>query len=250
MITAGDIRAFLETKAPAETAEDWDNPGLLVGTDEQPVTAAVVCLDITPAAVDYAVQKGATLIISHHPVIFRPLKRLSGNSVPYRLAAAGMAALALHTNLDAAAGGVNDGLAAVLGLEEVTVLADGLCRQGTLSQPLSPADFAAHVARALKTPVRAHEGTGPVRTVAVCGGSGGELLLEGAAGADAIVTGELRHHEWLAAAEAGQTAVEAGHYETEVGVVDTLVRWLTAEFPALSVLPFADTAPYYTATLK
>lgn len=243
MITVGEISRFLETKAPIATAADWDNPGLLVGTAQQAVTAAVVCLDITPAAVDYAKANGAQLLISHHPVIFRPLKRLTGDSVPYRLAAEGMAALALHTNLDAAEGGVNDVLAAALGLADVTVLSDGLCRQGAFVEPLSPADFAARVATALHTAVRVHEGDRPVRSVAVCGGSGGDLLLD--TEADAVVTGELRHHEWLTLAEQGQTAVEAGHYETEVGVINALADWLTEAFPNLTVHRFADVPPYY-----
>ena len=243
-MTVGEIVHFLETKAPVSAAAEWDNPGLLVGDETTEVTAVVACLDITEAVVDYAVKAGASLIISHHPVIFHPIKRLESHSVPYRLAACGLAALALHTNLDAANGGVNDGLATTLGLAKVAPSADGMVRVGMLEDVLSAAAFAERVAGVLQTPVRVHAGDTPVKTVAVCGGAGGDLLLDTAA--DAVVTGELRHHEWLALAARGKTVVEAGHYETEVGVVTTLVTWLQEAFPALTVLAFPDKAPYYT----
>lgn len=232
-----DVWAFLNEKAPFDTAEDWDNAGLLVGDPAAPVTGITVCLDVTPAAVDYAVSKGTSLLVSHHPVIFQPLKALSG--LPYRLAQAKLSVLSAHTNLDAAAGGVNDTLAARLGLQDVTVLADGICRQGKLPQPETPEAFARRVAAALHTPVRVRCGDRPVSSVALCGGAGADLLLASAT-ADALVSGEWKHHEWLAAAV---TAVEAGHYETEVPVVDTLTGWLTARFPEVAVCPFADTPP-------
>lgn len=244
MITVAEIVRFLETKAPVSLAEEWDNPGLLVGDETQEVSGVLVCLDITSAVVEAAVKAGASLIISHHPVIFNPIKRLESHSVPYRLAANGIAALALHTNLDAASGGVNDDLSARLGLVNVAVQPDGIVRTGMLPKPFSAEAFAKHASAVLHTPVRWHEGEGAVNTVAVCGGAGGDLVQEAAA--DAVVTGELKHHEWLALAEQGKTIVEAGHYETEVGVVDTLSDWLKEAFPTLAVQSFEGEPPYIT----
>ena len=241
-MTVQDIYAFLQERAPFDTAEGWDNPGMLVGDPHREVSCVLVALDATSAAVDTAEAVGADLILTHHPVIFAPLKRLTANSIPYRLAATGISLVAAHTNLDKAEGGVNDTLAARLGLTDVTVAADAYTRIGTLSEPMSAKDFAAHVAAVLDTAVR-YSGEKTVRTVAVCGGSGGDFMLRCIGSADAYVTGEVRHHEWLAAAD-NINVVEAGHYATEVPVVDTLCDWLEEAFPTLTVIPYRDGDPY------
>lgn len=242
-----EILAFLRAKAPEETAEDWDNPGLLVDSGRAETDAVVVTLDVTPAAVDKAQEAGAGLIVSHHPVIFRPVSRLASDAVPYRLAAAGISAFAAHTNLDRAAGGVNDALAALLGLVETTPAPDGMCRIGRLPAPMEAEAFARLVADRLGTAVR-FAGEGTVARVGVCGGAGGDLW-PAVPEIDAYVTGEMKHHEWLDAARAGLVAVEAGHYATEVPVVEVLCRWLCEAFPALQVIPFRDAAPYRTLSV-
>ena len=241
-MTVQDIFTFLHTRAPFDTAEGWDNPGMLVGDPRRAVTRVLVALDATDGAVETAKAVGAQLIVTHHPVIFAPLKRLAADSIPYRLAAAGISLIAAHTNLDKAAGGVNDTLAARLGLTDVTVAADEYTRIGTLAQAMSARDFAAHVAAVLDTAVR-YSGDKTVKTVAVCGGSGGDFMLRCTDVADAYVTGEVRHHEWLAAADRIQV-IEAGHYATEVPVVDTLCAWLEEAFPGLPVTPYRDGDPY------
>lgn len=237
-----DIFDFLNERAPFDTCEEWDNVGLLVGSGRLPATRVLVALDATDGALEAAKAIGADLIVTHHPVIFAPLKRLTADSIPYRLAAAGIDLIAAHTNLDKAEGGVNDTLAARLGLADVTVAADEYTRIGTLTEPMSARDFAAHVAGVLDTPVR-YSGDKEVRTVAVCGGSGGDFMLRCIGAADAYVTGEVHHHEWLAAA-GHVNVIEAGHYATEVPVVDTLCTWLTEAFPDLTVIPYRDGDPY------
>lgn len=241
-MTIQEIFNYLNTRAPMDTAEGWDNPGMLVGDPRREVTRVLVALDATTGAVDTAEAVGADLIVTHHPVIFAPLKRLTADSIPYRLAAAGIDLIAAHTNLDKAEGGVNDTLAARLGLTDVTVAADEYTRIGTLAEPMSARDFAAHVAGVLDTAVR-YSGDKEVKTVAVCGGSGGDFMLRCIGAADAYVTGEVRHHEWLAAA-GHVNVIEAGHYATEVPVVDTLCTWLTETFPDLTVIPYRDGDPY------
>ena len=238
-----DIVHFLVQRAPLDTAEDWDNVGLLIGSPDREVCRVLVALDITPAAIEAAKGVKADLVISHHPVIFSPLKSVDRNSVPYRLIEAGVDALCLHTNLDKAEGGVNDTLAALLELDAVVPTPDGMGRIGTLPQTVKANDFARHVAQKLGCTVRINGGD-RVQRIAVCGGSGGDLIESLLPLADAFVTGEVRHHEWLAANAGGITVIEAGHYATEIPVVDTLCHWLTEQFPTLSVTPYYEGEPY------
>lgn len=242
-----EIVALLEEKAPVAAAEEWDNPGLLIGSGDADVDRVLVALDATPAALSEARRIGAQLLVTHHPVIFRPLRALDAASVPYQAAAAGIAVLSAHTNLDKATGGVNDTLAALLGLTEVHPGGDGMSRIGLLPAPVDARAFAAQVGARLHTAVRVN-GDRPVQRVAVCGGSGGEFIPPLSTQADAYVTGEVRHHEWLLAEELRLTVLEAGHYATEAPVVDTLCRWLTAAFPRLPVTAFYGEPPYETIT--
>lgn len=244
-MTNRTIYEFLDSKAPFATAEEWDNVGLLVGSPTDSVSRVLVALDVTTGAIDAAKAVGADLIVTHHPVIFSPLRQLDGDSLPYTLAAAGIGVISAHTNLDKAADGVNDTLAARLGLTDVHPTEDGLCRVGTLCEPTDATAFAEAVAATLDTAVRTNGGN-TVSTVAVCGGSGGDYLDDLADKVDAFVTGEVRHHEWLWANARGVTVIEAGHYATEVPVVDTLCRWLTEAFPTLSVTAYYDDNPYTT----
>jgi dinuclear metal center YbgI/SA1388 family protein len=236
-----EFLAFFEQKAPKITAEEWDNVGLLVDCGHTNITKAVVALDATKAALTFAKENGAQVLITHHPVIFSPLTALSHLQPAVQALQNGVSVLSLHTNLDKAAGGVNDTLAAVLGLQNVTIAADGMTRIGTLNAPLSAADFAALCAEKLNTPVT-YCGEKQVKTVAVCGGGAGGGVFSTAGVADAYVTGEIKHHEWLAANTAGLVAVAAGHYATENPVVDAVASWLADT--DIQVLPFYDTAPY------
>lgn len=229
--------------APFETAEEWDNVGLLVGNPDDRVNGVLVALDVTPGALAAAQAVGANLILTHHPLIFEPLRRLDSNSLAYQLAAAHIGVLSAHTNLDKAAGGVNDTLANRLGLQDVRPAPDGMSRIGCLPAAVELADFAQQVAACLDTPVRV-AGNGPVRTVAVCGGSGGDCIPALAPLADAFVTGEIRHHQWLS--DAGPALIEAGHYATEAPVIDTLCQWLREAFPTLPITPYYDGVPYIT----
>ena len=163
MVTCQDIMDVMEEIAPRHLAEDWDNPGLLVGSPAARVERVFVCLDVSDAAVAQAAACGAQLIISHHPLIFRPLKALNtAEPLGRRIAsllAHGIAAFAAHTNLDIAEGGVNDVLARAVGLSHLSAFvitaqaADGhtqsLGRVGTLEAPMRIEDFAARVRAAL-----------------------------------------------------------------------------------------------------
>ncbi|MBR2338705.1 MAG: Nif3-like dinuclear metal center hexameric protein [Clostridia bacterium] len=245
MITVGDIYDYIQQKAPFETAEPWDNCGLLVGTRETAVSTVLVALDITARTVALAEELGAQLIVSHHPVIFDPLRTLTPELPVYRLAQTGIAAVCAHTNLDKAAGGVNDCLARLLGLEAVELSADGMCRMGQLPNAMSAETFARYVAARLGVAVRAHIGNAPVRTVAVCGGAGADLVLPLLCTADAVVTGEIKHHEWLTVS-GGKTVIDGGHYATEVGVTEGLHTWLSEAFSDLKIVVEERRDPYQT----
>ncbi len=237
-----DILNFFEQKAPLCTAEEWDSVGLLVDCGHENIDAVAVALDATPDAIRFAQAQGAQLLITHHPIIFAPLRVLSANHPAAVALSCGVSVLCLHTNLDKATGGVNDTLAALLGLQEVTVTPDGLCRVGTIA-PISTEQFAALCAQKLGTTV-AVCGDNLIGRVAVCGGSGGDYIPDLAGSVDAFVTGEVKHHEFLAAQDSGLTVIAGGHFSTEYPVVNTLKTWLAAAFPDLKITTFETDAPY------
>lgn len=242
-MTVQDVLQLLEQKAPLETAESWDNAGLLVGDATAEVQRVLVALDITAEVVRQAKTVGAQLIVAHHPVIFAPLHTLPSGHPAYLLAQAGIGAVCWHTNLDKAAGGVADTLAAQLALQSV-VKADGYTRIGRLPAPLSPAQFVGLVQDTLHTRVRGCLGQGAIETVAVFGGAIDEQSLPALLSADACLFGECKHHVRLLCRESGKTVCEAGHFASEHAVVEVLCTWLREAFPTLSVQAAEETAPF------
>ncbi|MFV0413592.1 MAG: Nif3-like dinuclear metal center hexameric protein [Oscillospiraceae bacterium] len=235
MPTVKQVVSFVEELAPAALAEEWDNVGLLVdcGADADKI---LVALDITHAVVQEARRLGCRLIVSHHPVIFHPLRRLGEEDVAFALVQAGISALCAHTNLDAAAGGVNDALAEKIGLTNLRELAP-LGRVGTLPAPVSPEEFAAFCAGRLGAHVQLASAGGPVHRVAVIGGAGADYWpMAKQAGASCLLTGEAGHHDGLDAAAAGISLVAAGHYATEAPVVPALAGRLRGAFAGAEVL--------------
>ncbi len=238
-ISVREVLVQLEQLAPPQLAESWDNVGLLV-EGEGPVTGILTALDITGDVVAEAMERKCDLIVAHHPVIFHPVKALQYNNVIYKLAQAGISAICMHTNLDCAAGGTGDTLAALLGLQQVqTYAVDGdeqLGRIGTLPQPLTMPQLAALCREVLHTPVRFVENGRSISRVAVVTGSGDYVQDAVAAGADALVTGEIGYHKALDAEAVGLGMVEAGHFGTEAPIVPVLQQKLAAAFPELPVL--------------
>lgn len=243
MTTIGHIAEELYRWAPTDTAESWDNVGLLVGDTSAPVSAVLVTLDITVEAIEKAKQIGAQLIVSHHPVIFRPLSEMSSQHPVYQLAAAGIGALCLHTNLDKAEGGVSDALAQRLGLSEIQ--ADGCVRIGRLMRETSPKEWAKQCTEQLHTSVFIKEGNSAISRVAVCGGAGMDELLPFLGCVDAVLTGEIKHHEWPTD---GTTAVAAGHYATEQPIVPVIAARLQQKFPHVMIEAFDSGCPYKEIT--
>lgn len=239
MSTVGEIYQYIDGFAPFSSAMDFDNAGLLAGDAGTKVRAALLSLDITPGVVREAARGQAQLIVSHHPVIFRPLKTLRPNTAPYLLAQCGVAAICAHTNLDMARGGVNDCLAARLALRNpVPVALDGpsglrAAIAGESDREYGPREFAAFVKAALGCDgLFFASGGRKITRVGVCGGGGSEYLYDAAArGCQAFVTGEAKHHELIDAKNMGVTLVVAGHYFTEDVVIEPLRERLQKAFP-------------------
>ena len=239
MTTAGDVYDYLNSFADFTSQAEWDNSGFLVGDARRQVRKIAVTLDIDLPAVRAAAKAGADLIVSHHPVIFYPLKELKSGKPAYELAKSGIAAICVHTCLDIAPGGVNDVLASLLGLENIEPLmsgrAPGLIRTGTRHFDTAE-HLANHTASALGARAAYADAGKPIEKIAICGGSGGSYFTDAVqAGMDALVTGEASYHEFLEAADAGLSLIAAGHFETEFPVIPVLAARLSDRFPDLPV---------------
>lgn len=223
------IYDWLNALAPFDTAEDFDNVGLLLGDPAAPVENALFGLDLTPALARRAAEIGAELVITHHPIIFSPLRRIdytiAQGQALCELAGRRVNVLAAHTNWDKAPGGVSDSLAQALCLHGAT-RGDDYLRIGELTALLTADELEQAVRTALKAPVRRY-GTAArsIGRVAVAGGAYGEGAARACAlGAQAYVVGEIRHHEVLDACARGLVVYEAGHAATELPGVAALYR--------------------------
>ena len=242
MVTVQDVYDCIDAFAPFSTQLDFDNSGLLVGDPNRPVQRIAVCLDITPETVRDAADYGADLMVSHHPVIFRPRKKLLGSDPAYQLVSAGMSAICCHTPLDIAAGGVNDVLAARFALSKVEAVATEsipvpMVRVGFLPQSMRAIELAATAAETLSAKVRWCDGGKTIETLAVCGGAGGDLVADIASlGVDALVTGDADYHDFLDAEQLGVTLISAGHFETENPAMPALAQRLREQLPSVEVV--------------
>ena len=228
------IAEWLNALAPFDTAEGFDNVGLLMGDPEAEVHTILFGMDVTDALADEAIKLGAELIITHHPFIFHALKRID-YSCPQgrtlcRLMEKRIAVIGAHPNWDKAPGGVGDSLAHALQLSDVEA-ADAYVRVGVLPSPMSVSELHAHIRACLHVEPRCFAAVqGPITRIAAAGGAYGEGYMAAlAAGAQAFVVGEIAHHEILDATARGLTLYDAGHYPTEWPGVIALYERLTAD---------------------
>lgn len=240
MAKVKDFYGYLNSIAPFETQEDWDNSGMLVGDMDAEVKKVAVVLDITHEEIKKAKAIGADLIISHHPVIFNPIKSVTRGSVPYELVASSINALCCHTPLDIADGGTNDSLAKLLGIE-VTRTEDPILRLGTV-EPTTAENLAGKIAKTLNTKVRYADAGRKIEKIAICTGAGCSLI-EAAGEIDAFITGDASHHNFLDCIQAGITLIAAGHYKTEIVVVPVLVKKLQTQFPDIEIIDIKQENP-------
>jgi dinuclear metal center YbgI/SA1388 family protein len=232
-VTLGEVVAALEARYDPALAEDWDAVGLVCGDPDEPVERVLFAVDPVAAVVDEVVETGAQLLVTHHPLFLTAVHGVPADDpkgrLVHRLVRAGAGLFVAHTNADSAPdSGVNDALAAALGLTGTVplqpVAADpraGLGRVGRLPEPVTLAQFAELVAAALPGTVGGVRAAGDpgrrIGTVAVCGGSGGSLLpAAAAAGADVLLTSDLRHHPVSEAQErVGPAVCDVAHFASE-----------------------------------
>lgn len=235
--TVNDIYSYIDSFAPFNTALDYDNVGMLVGNSKAVVKNVLVALDITADVIKEAERLGADLIISHHPVIFRPLKSVNSNSIPYMLAQRNINAICAHTNLDVSPQGVNLCLAKALGLENIYVHSEGVAVGDVKADTAYTSEQLAKLVKESLNcnGVRYTNIKNKITRVAVGGGAGGEYIyLAKELGANAYVTGEIKHNYILESHDINITVVDAGHYRTEDVVIDYLVNRLSEQFPKVS----------------
>lgn len=220
-MTVGDIYSLIDSFAPFDAQEEWDNSGLLVGDKSREVKKIMLCLDITKAAVYEAVSEGASLVISHHPVIFDPLYTLSPEHPAVILANHGISAICAHTNFDFAKGGMNDRLCDMLfgGLKPDGAIEDktGLGRTVTLKEAISARELCEHIKNVLLCKeVRYTQTDSSIKKIGVITGSGGGYIKEAMEkGCDALITGDVKHDAFITAANLGFCLIDAGHFYTE-----------------------------------
>lgn len=245
MMTVKELYAELEARIPRELSCSWDNDGLMCCADlERVVKRVLVALDVTAEMVERAIAGGYDLIVSHHPLVFRPLKAVNPNDAVakkvIRLLGAGVSVMSFHTRLDAVCGGVNDTLAAALHLQEIVPFGnDGetIGRIGRLENPMELDDFARLVKKVTGAPaVTVADGGVAVERVAILGGSGSDDVgAARAAGADTYLSGELGHHHLTDCPEFGMNLIAAGHFYTENPVCETIRRMMLEIDPSLTV---------------
>ncbi len=240
-----DIIRVIEEFAPLSIQEGWDNSGLCIGFPEDVVSSVLLGLDCTPELVDEAIACGADMIVTHHPLIFQGLKKISpedpvGEAV-MKAIKAGISIYAAHTSADKVIAGVSGAMAAKLGLEDVRILDEdgegtGLGVVGNLPEPLSAEEAVRLVKErfGLKAMRTSRPLEGKISRVAMCGGSGGSLI--GAAmksGAQLYISGDISYHHFFT--RDGFMLMDIGHYESEIEIVDILFSLIKKNFPIFAV---------------
>jgi dinuclear metal center YbgI/SA1388 family protein len=246
-----EILDILRRFAPEDSALAADPVGLHIGDLESEITRVGVCLDATLPVVRKAVAQMRQLVVSHHPLLYHPLRRIVSTdpvgAAPIELVRANASLYVMHTNWDGACGGINDSLANCLELQEVRRLSgEGdarIARIGNLPSALSGNEFLKHVGSRLECQgtstlrfAQADDAPRAIRRVAICGGAGGFLIEAAlAARADAFVTADVRHHEFVSASAFGLMLIDAGHQGTESPGMRRLAEILSSEIPSLDV---------------
>ncbi len=235
-MTIYELIHIMENIAPPALAMEFDNPGLLIGTTRRNIKKALFALDCTLPVAKEAVDIGADIVITHHPLFFNGVKHILPDdpqtAAAHMLIRHDIAMYAAHTNLDAAIGGVNDTLADIFSLLDVRPLPpENLGRIGSLPETITLHDLCGIVNEKLNTKVRCAPAAFnfdmsdiEVSKVALIGGSGGgDVLSAHIAGADVLITGEIKHSQAIEAATLGLNVIQAGHYETEAVVLPVLI---------------------------
>ena len=261
-MTVGEIYRILDEYAPFSLQESYDKSGLLVGSRDRAVTKVLLTLDITLPVIREAAQKGAELILAHHPVIWEPIRAIDSTHPVWHLVQNNIAAICSHTCMDIADGGLNDHVGAMLAAslsfaetpQPLAVLSGGrvLGKAVRLSESFTAEKLAGilkSVFQAQSIRYYAGENADTIKSIAWCTGSGGDLIPDAiAAGADALITGDCKHSIWAEAQNRSYTLFDCGHFETEVPVVHLFEKILRKSCTDLQILiSEKGTRPFFTA---
>lgn len=242
MVKISNIYDFLKEKAPLELCESWDNSGMLINANSE-TDKVLLTLDVTDEVINEAIEKGCQLIISHHPIIFKPLKTLSSNDIVFKLIQNNISVISMHTNLDATENGVNDVLAQILGLKNIEVFAN-IGRKGEV-EATSVKIFVNKVAKILNTKLKYTLPEKEIKSIAIIGGSAGgywkNALIEGV---DLFLTGEASHHDALDAIHENMPIIIAGHWNTEVIILKSLKKELETKFSNIAFIISSQKDPF------
>ena len=240
-----DVIQAIEEFAPLSIQESWDNSGLCIGSPDSPASSVLLGLDCTPELVDEAIACGADMIVTHHPLIFSGLKKISPEDATgaavIKAVKAGISVYAAHTNADKVIAGVSGAMAAKLGLADVEILDEdgegtGLGAVGNLPEPLSAEEAVALVKErfGLKSIRASKPVEGKISRIAMCGGSGGSLIKAAmASGAQLYISGDISYHNFFT--REGFMIMDIGHYESEIEIVEILFSLLRKNFPTFAV---------------
>ncbi len=231
-----DIYDYLNSIAPFDTAALWDNTGLSVGSLEKEVKSVLISLDASNGVIEKAKKIGADLVLTHHPLIFDPVKAVLEGTPLYNAVKSGVTFISSHTCLDKADNGVNSTLAEKTGIEKLYQSeVDEFLKIGEIKEQTTR-EFAESVKNALGGGVAYTNPEKLIKKVAVCSGSGGDLIFAALqAGVDALLTGEAKHHEYLASCDLGISLITAGHFETENIICEKLKALLSEGFSNLKI---------------
>ena len=240
MATVRDIYNFIDKIAPFNTQEEWDNAGLLVGDKNHTVNKIMFALDMTEDVANQAINCGVDLIVTHHPLIFKPVSEVLSNSLIFKLIENKISIICAHTNYDKAIDGVNDILCKTVGLDKFTKI-ENTCLNIAESE-ISAEEFVNNIKKTLGGIVRYNHLKKDLKKIAVCSGSGSDYLsLAKELNCDALLTGDASHHAFLDADEMGILLVAAGHFETENIAMKPLLEKIEKEFNINSVLANQNT---------
>ena len=232
MVSAKEIYDFIDSFAPFDTAMDFDNVGILVGDSRCESDCVLLALDVSPSVIDEAVSCNSKIIVTHHPVIFNPIKKLYEQDVVYLAARHGITIISAHTNLDIAQSGVNETLAKAIGVEIQDHYPEDCALMGKV-EATDCKDFAKSICEKLSLEGLRYTDTGSVieKVMVSCGAGGSNIFLAARCGVQAFVTGEIKHHEIMFANSAGISVFDLGHYGSEDLIIPSLAVRLSVKFP-------------------
>lgn len=242
METVRDIYNFIDSFAPFSTQAEWDNSGLLVGNENSVVNKIIFALDVTSDVIEQAKNVGADLIVTHHPVIFKPVSNVLNDSLIYKIIENNISIICAHTNYDKAIDGVNDILCYTVNADTIEKIDDTFLNIATLDNTYTTEEFAKHLKEKLNGAVRYNNLNKNISKIAVCSGSGSDYLsLAKELSCDALLTGDASHHSFLDANEMGIVLFACGHFETEMIAIKPLLERIEKEFNIECVLAVQNT---------